>query len=1220
LEIKKARQYVESNSLVTVELLESILQGKSTAIVNTATVYSASLMGLGSSGGGMALSSPRGTADGSRSFNSASTTATKFNQEVKKLKQTNEKLEKDFYELKARLQDTDFELQRLTEQLKSSKHNVSQVSDQLYLMQSERDFFQMKWAELAPLEASLLQQASTTSSLPPSSPTSSRLLSSSLAGNSNGTISRPVTPTPSHAEKEGTDKPSSPSPSPSPSMTVWDEKQMFGKCVLSYLKDIDELKRQLSVAKAQSQSVTTGQKEGNFRTVEGLVNPTDPLIFPTEMDADFTSAISSLIAQTKCQLLEESRKMSEASNAEESDSQSMDMDERAAKLKQCHEEEEDKAFNKRQKWLHSEVEELGQSIVLKEQLMVQLLKSQQQYGVMKSFYEQKLSLLSQEMLSKEEEREKLLLELTEIAEKNSTTVLNQDRERKLREELQGKEEEIMRMKKKQDELRNLSQVQTQYSRQMSKLESDIQSMKKQRIDLSRTLQQEKKNYVIRLGEKAKEIEKLKKELQKAFSEVRKLGRSKELAETKAKDALREGAALKRKQQDLMMRGCSSGASGNASPEISTITAARNALRAVSKSFPRRYLSEEELKVKKWIDLRIAEISDREAAADALKRQYEQQLELLQRKEALEKEKLSTMNKVSSTPQPQPQPQPSSTHRQPQQQTQYAVPWKMSSSPEKTALVAGNNGSGNSGEDGVSLLSPDEEKMLELLEDRLSSINGQLSARTQRISDITRQITEAGDISGSDKAVEVLKKTAAGSLQGAHELIRMLFDMLILASKNIKTQDDQLEELLEKEHTWTHKAEELQNKLTTEKRAHDVEITALSKEFEEKLHGFLHHISTDDKDFSPTATLRKVPKEGREAHQRQPQRQPQEEVDEEEMEKDDLNKQQSRIRRSFSFNPTEVQLAISIEESQLFKTQLSREKIRCSQLEVRVEDLEKIKSSLMADIEDKNFQLKFLEEDRELFKKMAEELKDALHALGKDGKALVANAADRVGNHFGPGLFSEYMNLEEEEEDESLSVLGEFDSLVEEIHRTGFVSNSSNGPQRNNIFNRLNDPSNYTGHMRNIFKEDLASRRRRIQEIRAHEPQPKRHEHRSNSHRTTGAAGLMPPPPPSSVSTIASNNLSSTSRSEQHDMPSLSIDICDPETVEVISPEQVPSVFNRLTKNTSGIHKRRDVITPRTASPSTARGFENAMDANPRLPRLSSMRAQSSTLGVAGRDV
>jgi precorrin-2 methylase len=73
-----------------------------------------------------------------------------------------------------------------------------------------------------------------------------------------------------------------------------------------------------------------------------------------------------------------------------------------------------------------------------------------------------------------------------------------------------------------------------------RLESDISAMKKQRVELTKTLQSEKKKHMSNLNEKAKEIERLKRELSKKAVDVKRLGMEKERAEDRAREAMREG--------------------------------------------------------------------------------------------------------------------------------------------------------------------------------------------------------------------------------------------------------------------------------------------------------------------------------------------------------------------------------------------------------------------------------------------------------------------------------------------------------------------------------------------------------------------------------------------------------------------------------------------------------------------------------------------------------
>jgi hypothetical protein len=160
---------------------------------------------------------------------------------------------------------------------------------------------------------------------------------------------------------------------------------------------------------------------------------------------------------------------------------------------------------------------------------------------MKQFYEQKLQLLSVEMETKEKEREVLLQELqTQLhleqqsantpGQDASKSKANKDKEKLLTAQLAKKDDELRLLKKRQEELNHLSQVQSRYLQQKSKLEEDIAAMKKQKVSLSRELQLQRKRYTSSLNDKAREIDKLKRELMRTASNMKKLTKDKEAAE------------------------------------------------------------------------------------------------------------------------------------------------------------------------------------------------------------------------------------------------------------------------------------------------------------------------------------------------------------------------------------------------------------------------------------------------------------------------------------------------------------------------------------------------------------------------------------------------------------------------------------------------------------------------------------------------------------------
>ena len=122
--------------------------------------------------------------------------------------------------------------------------------------------------------------------------------------------------------------------------------------------------------------------------------------------------------------------------------------------------------------------------------------------------------------------------------------------------MEKKDDELRSMKARQEELSNLSRVQARYMTQVSKLENDTITMRKQKVELSKSLQFEKKKHFTLLNEKAKQIDKLKRELVKSHVEAKRLGNDKCVAEERAKEvSVIDYAMLSTNEKSLMENAC-----------------------------------------------------------------------------------------------------------------------------------------------------------------------------------------------------------------------------------------------------------------------------------------------------------------------------------------------------------------------------------------------------------------------------------------------------------------------------------------------------------------------------------------------------------------------------------------------------------------------------------------------------------------------------------------
>jgi Kinesin motor domain len=419
--------------------------------------------------------------------------------------------EVNFHKNKAAESET--EVKRLLEKLRSSRSTITEQAERIVLVESERDFYRMKWSDSCPEEATSLAEMEAAGSLCEPGDVGEQKLS--IAGEMNRVT------------------------------------QLSAK----YLREIQALRKEVAV---QKQLVSN----------RAVASPYD--VDDSVLESDLSTNVARVIAQTERHLAQEARRLkgigmggtgehsvmnmlsslddgydsegsSDLAGASSMGGSSCDMLS-SQRVPESKIEENDLSFQKRQKVMIEEVAELGESIELKEQLLGQLKRSHYQYGVMKAFYEKKLSDLNSEMVEKQEERERLmeeLIDLEKLARMNQQEDFGksqaQTKEKMLRDQLEKKDEELRMMKKRQDELSGLSKVQARYMTQVAKLESEIIKMKNQKMEVTRGLQDEKKKHFTLLNEKAREIDKLKRELIKTSGDAKRLAIDKLKAEERTKE-------------------------------------------------------------------------------------------------------------------------------------------------------------------------------------------------------------------------------------------------------------------------------------------------------------------------------------------------------------------------------------------------------------------------------------------------------------------------------------------------------------------------------------------------------------------------------------------------------------------------------------------------------------------------------------------------------------
>jgi hypothetical protein len=891
------------------------------------------------------------------------------------------------------------------------------------------------------------------------------------------------------------------------------DKKNITETIATYLREIDSLKVLTAKYKLELTQRELFPKDSIYN-FEADGDVSDP-----EIGGELSS-VAHIIASSEEQLLKDRKLLEIRERGEDEESEG---DLHSVPDIRENMTEKDRLFQKRQKIMTAEVNELSESIQLKEQLVIQLQRSQKQYEIMQTFYEEKLLALCNEMETKEDEKRKLECELHDLSLLKEVESIKVGREEELRLLLQEKESELHKLRKRQQELSHLSHIQSRSSDQLRKLQEDISAMKKQRVDLAKKLQSEKKMHLIALNTKAKEIDRLKRELTRAMAKVQQLGKEKQQVELKFRVTLKDKENWQRKKRGAEQPvGTSS--PRESPPNRNTTKDIRRGGKGSPSLSTHRPLSEDEIRTKRWLDKHVKVIADHENAAEELRLQYEQQLFLAHQKKQLEDVR----------------------------------------EPIRSLIVQGKRET----ETGLSAvcLSAEEEEVLVDVEEKINRLEGQLKFRNEEIFRIEKKLK--GGQSSHDKTVEILQQNAAKNLPAAHQLIRLLFDMLVSTRKIARANKDNVDLCRSRETRLNEELEEAQGRIATILRIHDKEIARVERDFEEKLAGLFNHtqlsqiLTFDQRDIPSLA-----PKDSIE----------------------DL--EHSSVRTRFLRNASSDEhlqgderyktlASLSHERVVALKSHLSREESYCRELERSIDDYLVERKDLKEKYDLKVRENKFLEDECRMLRDMVQDLKARLNILngGADRKPL---SEVQENDNDSDSSYEESVILDS-------TVLGELSSLGDEINRTGSVRYIDQKSQ-NDIFERLANPSNFTGTQKTIFEGDLESNRAKVLQIKEGSIANKKK--RGDKSNPASTANLL-----EDLEMIDADEETPTPQTTKEEMivpPELEIEIVPPPREEyqdsrinisapaprrtTFDPQPSPdNVFSRLLNPSkfTGIHRRR----------------------------------------------
>ena len=420
-------------------------------------------------------------------------------------------------------------------------------------------------------------------------------------------------------------------------------------------------------------------------------------------------------------------------------------------------------------------------------------------------------------------------------------------------------------------------------------------------------------------------------------------------------------------------------------------------------------------------------------------------------------------------------------------------------------------------------------------EKIQQLDSRIEDIEKQIKDVGQKIQNNGEARAVfyEKTLDVLLHSALSNTHGAQtprqqDLVRLLFDMLVSSYKRLQVSAIEELDADAREKLLKQRIEEMHTTHSSTRRMYEINLTKLATDYEQKLEGIFKNIndstismlrSDDPQRASPPSTPS--------------------DVSPSDSERDTVTASNaSTHHNSMSTGVESVQLSLVVEECHLLRSQLARSALNSDELASRCSELEFANHRLCREQEERDFQIKFLEEDRSLFKDMVDDLKASLMAMGKEGKNIIDTVKDRASQKRKMSMKSKEANTDqansspysinyksliedaedgEDEEDsgwdpESTTIiLDEFNLISDEIRYGEWpqVSPNNRGPPpaisvsspkmhtltqvsvpshvNVPVYDRLANPSYYTGHMRNVFDDkNIEQKRKKVQKIKSQE--------------------------------------------------------------------------------------------------------------------------------------
>jgi len=927
--------------------------------------------------------------------------------------------------IRARLSESEAEVFRLTEELKKARQVLSKRDEQVLAMQAERDFLYIKCKENS---IDLESKASV----------------SSLSGGEDTKESH---------------------------VNVGEMNLAGGhsfEMIKGYLAEIASLKAKLEENEEKQQQLEDKMRSHHQGFLNEVQSQFDSFMETGELQ-DLER--SPLIEQAKQDIARESKKLQalkisvegndyadSPQTMPETTADEVTAAEDAALLAAVEKQEGElksqmRNFSHQQAQISSEIADISNSIHLKEKLLQQLQKSEEKYELMKQFYEKKLVEMEAEIGHRQAERDAMSKELGTLEDgaRNKSTASEPTNVAKLKKSIKEKDEQLQGLRKKHQELSHLAKQKSQKQGEVQKLESEIQSMKRARVELIRKNEMERKQHAEELNKRLREIETLKKYQKKDQNQLRKIQGEKIKSDKILKRRNEEIASLRQKNIELFNK-----RSKGSKQQLN------------------------EGNARKWLDQKVAEVTKREEELTKLKEEYRRRMALSRQKENLEGIRQSMHERVTLRDLISVEP-PSLG----------LIPNKTTPKPKTPA----------------SALTPEEEEALVDIETEIEQLKSQIEVKDKRLVVLRKRMDDPVSHKEHQKRQLDQLTQSVSTVAQAQSVIRLLFNMLVSTRKAHKQSTAQVTELSSQVKRLSTAVDEGERRRTLDVRRFDQEIVKAATEYEQKISGLIDHTHMSGffqaSNEEPFSVMPAMSESFPRSEALTPLRQPSNEG----------LPQFSPADGSWSFsglgNPEQfkVMLRLANERNEALRKKVNKLQSSNEEITRWLTDLEGAREKDKEAMEDKEQMLQWLEYDLKQMRIKYSAVKAKLDEVSSSLEQEDEHEPDILLLEPDPIDYGQDSDADSDEIDIPWADIMAIDQAGGRVPE--FFNETTKSGHGKNIFERLTNPSTFTG-MHKRDEQELEKKKKLVQKVRQEEKQ-KKFPIRQGSNLKTGSDSLPPEP-------------------------------------------------------------------------------------------------------------